>query len=145
MSSEGTPRLEGMSTSTKSTITTIGVTMFTVADVDAAIAFYRDTLGFELRADVPFGPGGEMRWVEVAPPGSTARLSLNPPMMGSEPGGGSIGVEATDVRGEYERLKALEDVQIESEPMSGDGVPLLFTLRDPDGNHVTVVEPDPER
>lgn len=128
-----------MTTSAKSTINSIGVTMFAVSDVDAAIAFYTEKLGFELRADVPYGPGGDMRWVEVAPPGSTARLSLNPPM-GGEPGGGSIGVEATDVRGEYDRLKARGDVQIDFEPMEGDGVPLLFMLRDPDGNYISVVE-----
>jgi len=29
--------------------------MFTIADQDAAIRFYTDTLGWELRADVPFG------------------------------------------------------------------------------------------
>lgn len=140
MSSIHETRLRTMTISAKSTITSIGVTMFAVSDVDAAIAFYTEKLGFELRSDVPFGPDGEMRWVEVAPPGSTARLSLNPPM-GGEPGGGSIGVEATDVRGEYDRLKALGDIDLDSEPMSGDGVPLLFMLRDPDGNHIAVVEP----
>jgi hypothetical protein len=39
-----------------------------------------------------FGEDGEMRWLEVAPPGSAARLALNPPMR-DEPGGGAIGVE----------------------------------------------------
>jgi catechol 2,3-dioxygenase-like lactoylglutathione lyase family enzyme len=63
--------------------------MFTVADQDAALAFYTEKLGFEVRADTRFGEQGEMRWVEVAPPGSTARLALNPPMF-DKPGGGSI-------------------------------------------------------
>lgn len=124
------------------TITNIGVTMFTVSDVDAAIAFYTQKLGFELRADVAFGPEGENRWVEVAPPGSAARLSLNPPMMGAEPGHGSIGVETPDVRGEYARLTALG---VDADPpMETPGAPLLFMLRDPDGNHLAVVEPQPQ-
>lgn len=125
-------------TKTSTTINNLGVAMFTVADQDAAIAFYTEKMGFELRADVPFGPNGEHRWVEVAPVGSTARLALNSPM-NDEPGGGSIGVETPDVRGEHARLKALGcDVD---EPMEGDGAPLLFMMRDPDGNHIAVVQP----
>jgi lactoylglutathione lyase len=57
----------------------ISVAMFTVASQDAAIAFYTEKLGFELRSDTRFGPNGEYRWVEVAPPGSHTRLALNGP------------------------------------------------------------------
>ena len=83
-------------TKAPTTMSNIGVAMFTVADQDAAIAFYTEKLGFELRSDTAFGENGENRWVEVAPPGSTARLALNPPM-GGQPGGGGIGVETPDV------------------------------------------------
>ncbi len=62
-------------TQAASTINNIGVAMFTIADQDAAIAFYTQILGWELRADVAFGDEGSNRWVEVAPPGSTARLA----------------------------------------------------------------------
>jgi uncharacterized glyoxalase superfamily protein PhnB len=34
-------------------------------DADAAVAFYRDTLGFEVRNDVGYGG---MRWITVGPP-----------------------------------------------------------------------------
>ena len=78
--------------------------MFTVADQDAARAFYTEKLGWEVRGDDRFGENGEMRWLEVAPPGSSARLVLNPPMR-DEPGGGAIGVETTDVRAEHERCR----------------------------------------
>jgi lactoylglutathione lyase len=125
-------------TQSRTTVTNIGVAMFTVSDQDAAIKFYTEKLGFELRGDTPYGENGEYRWVEVAPPGSTARLALNPPM-GGEPGGGGIGVETADVRAEYERLKAIGGVDVD-EPMSVPGAPLLFMLRDPDGNHIAVVE-----
>src|SRR5687768_17716578 len=93
-------------TKAPTTITNIGVVMFTVSDQDAALAFYTEKLGFEVRGDTRFGENNEYRWLEVAPPGSSARLALNPPMNG-EPGGGSIGVETADVRGEHERLKAI--------------------------------------
>ncbi len=129
-----------MSSSTKTTINNLGVAMFAVSDVDASIAFYTEKLGFELRSDQRFGENGEMRWVEVAPPGSTARLALNPPM-GGEAGGSGIGVETPDVRGEYERLKAIGGIDMD-EPMDAPGAPLLFMLRDPDNNHVAIVEPE---
>jgi lactoylglutathione lyase len=119
------------------TVTNIGVAMFAVADQDVAAAFYVEKLGFEVRADVRFGENGEMRWLEVAPPGSTARLALNPPM-GGQPGGSGIGIETTDLDAEYARLTALG---VEADPpMDAPGAPRLFMLLDPDGNHVAVVE-----
>jgi len=124
------------------TVTSIGVVMFTVADQDAALAFYTEKLGFEVRGDDRFGEHGEMRWLEVAPPGSTARLALNPPMS-SRPGGGGIGVETPDVLGEHARLRAIGGIDLDPEPMRLPGAPLMFSLRDPDGNHVWVVEARP--
>lgn len=131
-----------MSESTKSptSVTNLGVAMFTIADQDAALAFYTDKLGFEVRADVSFGEQGEMRWLEVAPPGSTARLALNPPMGGGAPGGSAIGVETADVLGEHARLTEIGGIDLDPEPMQSPGAPLMFMLRDPDGNTVVVVE-----
>jgi lactoylglutathione lyase len=124
------------------TVTSIGVAMFAVADQDAALAFYTEKLGFEVRSDTRFGEHGEMRWLEVAPPGSTARLALNPPM-GGQPGGGSIGIETPDVLAEHQRLSAIGGIDLDAEPMTAPGAPLLFMLRDPDGNHIAVVEVPP--
>ena len=133
-----------MSNSTQSptTVKSIGVAMFTVADQDAALAFYTEKLGWEVRGDTRFGENGEMRWLEVAPPGSRARLALNPPM-GGEPGGGSIGVGTADVLGEHARLSAIGGIDLDPAPMPTPGAPLLFMLRDPDGNHIAVVEAPP--
>jgi catechol 2,3-dioxygenase-like lactoylglutathione lyase family enzyme len=128
---------------TPTTVSTIAVAMFSVSDQDKAIAFYTQKLGYEVRSDMPFGENNEMRWVEVAPPGSTARLALNPPMEGS-PGGGSIGVETTDVLGEHARLSAIGGIDVDPEPMRMPGVPTMFALRDPDGNSVWVVEAAPQ-
>jgi predicted enzyme related to lactoylglutathione lyase len=124
---------------TPTTVTSLGVAMFTVSDQDAALEFYVGTLGWELRGDVRFGEHGEHRWLEVAPPGSTARLALNPPM-GNEPGGGGIGVETTDVLAEHRRLSAIGGLDLDPAPMSAPGAPFLFMMRDPDGNHIAVVE-----
>src|SRR5882757_9738920 len=127
-------------TQTKTTLSNIGVVMFTVADQDVALAFYTEKLGFEVRSDTRFGEHDEWRWLEVAPPGSHARLALNPPM-GGEPGGGSIGVETPDVVGEHQRLTAIGGIDLDPAPMRMPGAPLLFMMRDPDGNHIAVVEP----
>jgi lactoylglutathione lyase len=127
------------STETATTISNIGVVMFAVADQDAALAFYTEQLGFEVRGDVRYGEDDEMRWLEVAPPGSRARLALNPPM-GGEPGGSSIGVETTDLDSEHERLKAIGDLDVDDETMGSPDTPRMFSLRDPDGNHIWIVE-----
>ena len=117
--------------------------MTNVSDQDAALAFYTEKLGFEVRGDTRFGANGEMRWLEVAPPGSTARLALNPPMF-DQPGGSSIGVETADVLAEHRRLAAIGGIDMDPEPSREPGAPLMFMLRDPDGNHVVVVEELPE-
>ncbi len=124
-------------TQTRTTVDNLGVVMFTVSDQDAAIAFYTEKLGFELRSDQAFGENGENRWVEVAPPGSTARIALNPPMDG-EPGGGTVGVESTDVLGEHARHEGL-GVTV-TEPMTMPGAPAMFHAADPDGNNLWIVE-----
>ncbi|MCW3006893.1 MAG: glyoxalase [Solirubrobacterales bacterium] len=129
-------------TNAPTTITNIGVAMFTVTDQDAALAFYTEKLGFEVRGDTRYGEEGEMRWVEVAPPGSSARLALNPPMA-SQPGGSTIGVETTDVLREHARLNAIGGIDLDPEPMRVPGGPLMFMLRDPDRNHIVVVEAPP--
>lgn len=122
------------------TVTSISTAMFSVADQDAAIAFYTQKLGWELRSETTFDAGGQdARWVEVAPPGSTAVLALNPPMQG-EPGGGSIGVESADVEAEREQLGGVDGVQV-GDFMGGEGpVPKMFSVIDPDGNWIWVVQ-----
>lgn len=127
-------------TQTPTTVTNLGVVMFTVADQDAALEFYSQKLGFDVRGDTAFGENGEYRWLEVAPPGSTARLALNPPM-DDQPGGGAIGVETADLAAEHARLTAIGGIDMEALPDSDTpGVPAMFMLRDPDGNTVVVVQ-----
>lgn len=67
-------------------IRTLEVVTIPVHDVDEAIAFYTETLGFDLRTDESFGPGA--RWVTVAPPDQTdVEIHLqepNPEMHGED-------------------------------------------------------------
>jgi lactoylglutathione lyase len=125
-------------TTTTAAKASLATAMFTVADQDAALAFYTDKLGWEVRGDTRFGADGESRWVEVAPSGSVARLALNPPM-GGTPGGSSIGIEVDDVLAEHARLTAVGGIDLDPAPVEFPGAPLMFSLRDPDGNYVWVV------
>lgn len=126
------------STLTPPTTASIAVTMFSVTDQDAAHDFYVGRLGWEVRSDARFGPEQEYRWLEVAPPGSAARLAVNPPM-GGPVGTGGIGIEVPDVLAEHARLSALPGLDIDPVPMQMPGAPLMFALRDPDGNHLWIV------
>jgi catechol 2,3-dioxygenase-like lactoylglutathione lyase family enzyme len=120
-------------------ITHVGRVMVPVADQDTAIAFYTDTLGFSLTADVPFGEGD--RWVEVAPPGGGTTIALVPPQGDYQPGRMTgIALDSPDPKADHAALKAA-GVDVDAELMGGDGVvPLLFFFRDQDANHVMIVE-----
>ena len=128
-------------THSPTTVSNIGVAMFAVADQEA-LAFYTEKLGFEVRSDTRFGEHDEMRWLEVALPGSRARLALNP-------ADGWRAWRRLDRRGDpgrAVRARAPERHRRHrprSEPMRTPGAPLMFMLRDPDGNHIAVVEEPP--
>ena|SRR6516225_2990852 len=49
-----------------------------VKDQDAALKFYTDSLGFKVKTDQEFIPGGQ-RWIELSIPGADTGLSLFTP------------------------------------------------------------------
>ncbi len=55
-------------------ISQIHSTTVAVADQDAALDFYVNTLGWDKAMDSPMGDG--MRWLTVVPPGATTQLAL---------------------------------------------------------------------
>jgi len=120
-------------------ITQVGRVMVPVSGQDAAIAFYTQTLGFSLVADVPFGDGE--RWVEVAPPGGGAALALVPPRGEYQPGRMTgIALVSSDPRADYAELKK-RGVDVDEELLGGDGtVPLMFFFRDNNKNHLMAVQ-----
>ena len=61
----------------------IGLTALVVRDYDEAIAFYIDTLGFELVEDI-YQPEQDKRWVVVAPPGAKESQLLLARAVGEE-------------------------------------------------------------
>lgn len=119
-------------------------------DADAALGFYRDTLGFELRNDV--GWSG-LRWLTVGPPGQPdVNLVLHPP--GADPGVtdderrtiaemmakgtyASIMLSTPDLDATFERLQA-GDVDVVQEPTDQDWGSRDCAVRDPAGNMVRI-------
>jgi catechol 2,3-dioxygenase-like lactoylglutathione lyase family enzyme len=122
-------------------ITGVGRVAVPVSDQDRAYAFYVDTLGFEVRADIPYGEGSEIRWLEVAAPGSPTPLAIVPPRPG-----GPVGIETNiilttrDIDATHSELRAAGvDVDEEISRM-GEPVPPMVWFRDQDGNSLLLVE-----
>uniref|UniRef100_UPI0033DEDCFF VOC family protein n=1 Tax=Streptomyces milbemycinicus TaxID=476552 RepID=UPI0033DEDCFF len=129
-----------MTDSTKGTrITELGRVAVPVSDQDRALDFYVGTLGFEKRADVPFGDGH--RWIEVAPVGGATAISLVLPREGQSPGveTGVIFV-SEDIDSDHATLLAC-GVDADPEVIRwGAPVPPMFGFRDPDGNSFMIVQ-----
>ena len=116
-------------------ITRVGTVIVPVGDQDRALAFYVDTLGFETRLDGSFGDG--QRWIEVAPAGAATTIAL-------VPRGSVDGIEvsfATDDAESDHAAMTAKQVEADAELIRmGEGVPPMFTFRDPDGNRFRMVE-----
>jgi len=116
-------------------ITTVAVP---VSDQERALDFFTQTLGFEKRRDMPFGPG--LRWIEVAPPGAVTTIALAPHREG-QPIAVDTGVRfaTSDAESDQAALRA-RGVDVDDEVLRfGAGVPPMFYFRDPDGNRYVIV------
>lgn len=118
-------------------ITQIRTIAVPVADQERALAFYTRDLGFEKVLDVPFGP--DQRWIEVAPPGGGTTIALPP--MGESTVGVDTGIRLStdDAEADHARM-LISGVDVDPEILRVPGVPPMFTLRDPDGNRLYIVE-----
>jgi len=122
------------------------------SDPDASLAFYRDTLGFEVRNDVG---QGTMRWITVGPvdqPGTS--IVLDPP--GANPGitdderrtitemmakgtYAMLMLATKDLDATFERIQA-SDADIVQEPTEQPYGVRDCALRDPAGNLIRIQE-----
>jgi catechol 2,3-dioxygenase-like lactoylglutathione lyase family enzyme len=123
-------------------------------DPEAALAFYRDTLGFEVRNDVGYGG---MRWITVGPtdqPGTS--IVLEPP--GADPGVtdderrtiaemmakgtyARILLATKDLDGIFDRLQASDaDADVVQEPTEQPYGVRDCAFRDPAGNLIRIQE-----
>jgi len=121
-------------------------------DPDAALAFYRDTLGFEVRNDVGYEG---MRWITVGPPNQPdTSIVLHPPA--ADPGitdeerrtiaemmakgtYAGINLATKDLNGAFEQLQA-SDAEIVQEPTDQPYGIRDCAVRDPAGNMIRIQE-----
>ena len=92
-------------TATKTGLRGISLVCVPTVDQDRAIEFY-ESLGFEKRADEPFG--GAYRWVEVYPPEGVTGIALAPPPDGQPvtPTQTGITLTTTDIDATHAELRA---------------------------------------
>jgi catechol 2,3-dioxygenase-like lactoylglutathione lyase family enzyme len=131
---------------------TIYSSMLPQDDPDAAVAFYRDTLGFEVRADVEYGG---LHWITVGPAGQPGTaIVLYPPTatpgvtaderrtiaeMMAKGTYASINLATDDLDGTFERLQA-SDAEVVQEPTDQPYGVRDCAFRDPAGNLVRIQE-----
>ncbi len=131
---------------------TINASFLPHDDPDASLAFYRDTLGFEVRNDVGTGT---MRWITVGPRDQPqTSIVLDPP--GANPGitdeerrtisemmakgtYAMLLLATKDLDGTFERLQA-GDVEIVQEPTEQPYGVRDCAVRDPAGNLIRIQE-----
>jgi catechol 2,3-dioxygenase-like lactoylglutathione lyase family enzyme len=131
---------------------TIHTTFLPHDNPDASLAFYRDTLGFEVRTDVG---EGKMRWITVGPPDqSDTSILLGPPAV--DPGVtederrtiaemmakgtyGWIMLATRDLDVTFERVQA-GDADVVQEPTEQPWGMRDCAFRDPAGNLIRIQE-----
>jgi catechol 2,3-dioxygenase-like lactoylglutathione lyase family enzyme len=121
-------------------------------DPAASLAFYRDTLGFEVRNDVEYGG---LRWITIGPAGQPGTsIVLTPPaadpgvteeerrtvteMMAKGTYAGII-LATPDLDGTFEKLQA-GDADVVQEPTDQPWGVRDCALRDPAGNMIRIFE-----
>jgi uncharacterized glyoxalase superfamily protein PhnB len=119
-------------------------------DPDVSLAFYRDTLGFEVRNDVAYGP---LRWITVGPVGQPGTsIVLHPPAaapgvtdderrtiaeMMAKGTYAMILLATRDLDGTFERLQA-SSAEIVQEPTDQPYGVRDCGVRDPAGNMIRI-------
>ncbi len=125
---------------------TIHSSMLPHNDPDASLAFYRDTLGFEVRNDVEYGG---LHWITVGPadqpdtsivlyppaaaPGVTEDERRTIAEMMAKGTYASINLATKDLDGAFERLQA-SDAEVVQEPTEQPYGIRDCSVRDPAGN-----------
>jgi catechol 2,3-dioxygenase-like lactoylglutathione lyase family enzyme len=126
-------------------MTTVSV-RYIVDDVDAAIGFYRDQLGFEVRMHpaptFAMLARGDLRLLLSAPSGQGGGGQILPDGRRPEPGGWNrFSLEVPDLAAEVERLRAA-GARFRSEIVHGIGGDQVL-VEDPSGNPVELFQPKP--
>ncbi|PRX45023.1 glyoxalase/bleomycin resistance protein/dioxygenase superfamily protein [Prauserella shujinwangii] len=111
-----------------------------VTDQDRAIGFFVGVLGFEKRLDAPLPQLGA-RWIEVAPAGAVTSVALVAAKQGTPAADTGIRLTTSDAAAAHTELAA-RGVAVDP-LLVWEGVPPMFTFRDPDGNTFQMIEETP--
>jgi catechol 2,3-dioxygenase-like lactoylglutathione lyase family enzyme len=127
-------------------------TMLPHTDPEASLAFYRDTLGFEVRNDVEYGG---MHWITLGPPDQPqTSIVLYPPQatpgltdderkviaeMMAKGTFASINLATGDVNGTFDELQ-VGDAEVVQEPTDQPYGIRDCAFRDPAGNLIRIQE-----
>ena len=130
---------------------TIHATLLPHDDPEASLAFYRDTLGFEVRGDVEYGG---MHWITVGPPDQPGTsIVLYPPAatpgitdderrmiaeMMAKGTFASVNLATTDLDDTFERLQGSDAAEVVQEPTDQPYGIRDCSFRDPSGNLIRI-------
>ncbi len=132
----------------------ISTTQLWVHDQDEALAFWQDTVGFEVRQDVTVPEMGNFRWLTVSPKGQedvaiVLMKVMGPPVMDDattanletlmgQGFAGTVFLTTPDCRASVDELKG-RGVEFSEEPDERlYGLDAAF--RDPSGNHIRLTQ-----
>ncbi len=120
-------------------ITSIHSVHVYVANQTAAIRYYKDVFGFEVRRWEPLGPAGS--WIEMGPKGSSGSLVLYPrdAMPDADTRQAFVMFDCEDIVATHEQLSA-KGVVFTQEPTS-IGWAMMALFHDPDGNSFALLQP----
>ncbi len=129
---------------------TVQTVFIPVHDPEAALAFYRDALGLEVRMDVS---SDGFRWVTVGAPGQDVSVVLSQPHGGRSQAEGDAllalvtqgslqaAIFATDdLDATFEKVRASGSAEILQEPTSQPWGARDCAVRDPSGNLVRIAQ-----
>ena len=129
--------------------TSLSVVFIPVSDLDAALGFYRDALGLEVRNDVS---ADAFRWVTVGAPGQDVDIVLSQPHAGrSQAEGDALLTLVTqgslqaaifrtdDLDATFEIVRA-SGAEVLQEPVSQPWGARDCAVRDPSGNLVRIAQ-----
>ena len=128
---------------------TVSTMFIPVHDPDAALIFYRDALGLEVRNDVS---SGGFRWVTVGSPGQDVNIVLSQPHGGRSPAEGDALLalvtqgslqaaifSSDDLDTTFEKVRA-SGAEVLQEPVSQPWGARDCAFRDPSGNLVRIAQ-----
>lgn len=126
---------------------TVNAMFIAVHDPDAALVFYRDALGLEIRNDVK---AGEFRWVTLGAPGQDVNIVLSQPHGGRSQAEGDALLalvlqgslqaaifSSDDLDATFEKVRA-SGAEVLQEPVTQHWGVRDCAFRDPSGNMVRI-------